>query len=337
VKQLVITRHGGPEVLQIREAPEPILTPGGARIRVRAAGLNFSDILARQGLYPDAPKPPCTTGYEVAGVVEAVATGVETPRPGDRVVATTRFGGQSEIVVVPAGRVFPLPAGWSFEEGAALPVVYLTAHHMLVRVAAAQPGESVLVHAAAGGVGLAVAELGKILQLRVIGLCSTAKHEVLRRYGVEPLDGRDPRWPEAVRRAAPGGVDVILDAVGGDSWRQGYRLLAPGGRLVCFGASTLSRPGGRHLLAALWQLLRFPRFGPLALMSDNRAVSGVNIGHLWDRDAMMRPQIAALLRYAAAGRIKPRVDRAFPLADAAAAHRYIQERKNVGKVVLVST
>jgi NADPH:quinone reductase-like Zn-dependent oxidoreductase len=337
VKQLVITRHGGPDVLEIREAPEPALTPGGVRIRVRAAGLNFSDILARQGLYPDAPKPPCTTGYEVAGVVEAVAPGVETPGPGDRVVATTHFGGQSEIVVVPAARVFPLPAGWTFEEGAALPVVYLTAHHMLVRVAAARAGESVLVHAAAGGVGLAVAELGKILHLRVIGLCSAAKHEVLRRYGVEPLDGGDPRWPEAVRRAAPGGVDVILDAVGGDSWRQGYRLLAPGGRLVCFGASTLSRPGGRHLLAAVWQLLRFPRFGPLALMSDNRAVAGVNLGHLWDRDAMMRPQIAALLRYAAEGRIKPRVDRAFGLADAAAAHRYIQERKNVGKVVLVST
>ena len=337
MKQLVITRHGGPDVLQIREAPEPALTPGGVRIRVRAAGINFSDILARQGLYPDAPKPPCTVGYEVAGVVDAVAPGLAAPRAGDAVVATTHFGGQSEIVVAPAARVFPLPPGWSFEEGAAMPVVYLTAHHMLVRVAAARPGESVLVHAAAGGVGLAVAELGKILQLRVIGLSSTAKHDVLRSYGVEPLDGRDPHWPAAVRRAAPGGVDVILDAVGGDSWRQGYRLLAPGGRLICFGASALSQPGGRRLLTALWQLLRFPRFGPLALMSDNRAVAGVNIGHLWDQDAMMRPQIAALLRYAAAGRIKPRVDRAFPLADAAAAHRFIQERKNIGKVVLVNT
>jgi NADPH:quinone reductase-like Zn-dependent oxidoreductase len=337
VKQLVITRHGGPDVLQVRDAPEPALTPGSVRIRVRAAGLNFSDILARQGLYPDAPKPPCTTGYEVAGVVDAVSPGVTTPRPGDAVVATTRFGGQSEIVVVPAERAFPLPAGWTFEEGAALPVVYLTAHHMLARVAAAQAGESVLVHAAAGGVGLAVAELGKILGLRVIGLASAAKHEVLRQYGVEPLDGRDPHWPAAVRRTAPGGVDVILDAVGGDSWRQGYRLLAPGGRLVCFGASALSQPGGRHLLAALWQLLRFPRFGPLALMNDNRAVAGVNIGHLWDQDAMLRPQIAALLRYARDGRIRPRVDRAFPLAEAAAAHRYIQERKNIGKVVLVST
>ena len=337
MKQVVIPRYGGPDVLELRDAPEPALTAGGARIRVRAAGLNFSDILARQGLYPDAPKPPCTTGYEIAGVVEAVAPDVTTTRRGDAVIALTRFGGQSEIVVVPAASVFPLPAGWSFEEGAALPVVYLTAHHMLVHVAAARAGECVLVHAAAGGVGLAVAELGKILGLRVIGLASPAKHEVLRTYGVEPLDGRDPHWPAAVRRVAPDGVDVILDAVGGDSWRQGYRLLAPGGRLVCFGASALSRPGGRHLLAALWQLVRFPRFGPLALMNDNRAVAGVNIGHLWNHEALLRPQIAALLRYAAEGRIRPRVDRAFPMADAAAAHRHIQDRKNVGKVVLVRT
>ena len=104
--------------------------------------------MARQGLYPDAPKPPCVIGYEVAGVVDAVAGGVVAPRVGERVVATTRFGGQSELVVVPAANVFPLPEGWSFEEGAAFPVVYLTAHHMLVRVAAAQPGDTVLVHGA---------------------------------------------------------------------------------------------------------------------------------------------------------------------------------------------
>ena len=163
MKQLVITRYGPPEVLAVREAPDPIVTVDTVRIRVAAAGINFSDIMARQGLYPDAPKPPCVIGYEVAGVVDAVASGVGTPRVGDRVIATTKFGGQSELVVVPAANVFPLPDGWSFEEGAAFPVVYLTAHHMLVRVAAAQPGDTVLVHAAAGGVGLAVAELGRIL------------------------------------------------------------------------------------------------------------------------------------------------------------------------------
>lgn len=335
MKQLVIPRYGPPEVLAVREASDPAVLPGTVRIRVRAAGVNFSDLLARQGLYPDAPKPPCTVGYEVAGLVDAVGAGVTALRVGDRVVATTRFGGQSELVVVPPAVVFPLPAGWSLEQGAAFPVVYLTAHHMLVRVAAARRGETVLVHAAAGGVGLAVAELSRLLGFRVLGLASTAKHGVLREYGVEPLDSRDPRWFDAVRRAAPRGVDVVLDAVGGDSWRQGYRLLAPAGRLVCYGASVLSEGTGRNLLKTIWRVVRFPRFGTLALMNDNKSVAGVNLGHLWNDQALLAPQVEALLGYAREGRLTPRVDRTFPLAEAAAAHRYIHERRNIGKVVLL--
>jgi len=334
VKQVVIPRRGAPEVLEIREAPDPAVVPGSVRIRVRAAGINFSDLLTRQGLYPDAPKLPCTVGYEVAGVVETVGPGVTTFRAGDRVVATTRFGGQSELVVTPVGSVFPLPATWSFEQGAAFPVVYLTAHHMLVRVAAARKGESVLVHAAAGGVGLAVAELGRILGLRVLGLASASKHAVLREYGVEPFDGRDPRWFDAVRRAMPGGIDIVLDAVGGDSWRHGYRLLAPAGRLICYGASGLAEGSSRNLVKVLWRLLRFPRFAPIALMNDNRTVSGVNLGHLWNEESVMVPQVQALLAYAREGKVTPRVDRVFPAAEAAAAHRYIHERRNIGKVLL---
>ena len=334
MKQLVIPRFGPPEVLEVREAPDPPVLPGTVRIRVRAAGINFSDLLARQGLYPDAPKPPCTVGYEVAGIVESIAAGVTAVRVGDRVVATTRFGGQSELVVAPASGVFPLPAGWSFEQGAAFPVVYLTAHHALVRVAAARRGESVLVHAAAGGVGLAVAEIARILGLRVLGLCGTAKHSVMREYGVEPFDSRDPRWFDAVRRAAPKGVDIVLDAVGGDSWRQGYRLLAPAGRLICYGASVLSEGSGRNILKVLWRVLRFPRFGPITLMNDNKSVAGLNLGHLWSNEKLLTPQIQALLDHAREGKLTPRVDRTFPLAEAAAAHRYIHERRNIGKVLL---
>ena len=334
MKQLVITRYGPPEVLVVRDAPDPAVLPGTVRIRVRAAGINFSDLLARQGLYPDAPKPPCTIGYEVAGLVEAVGPGVTTTRVADRVVATTRFGGQSELVVVPAAAVFSLPAGWSFEQGAAFPVVYLTAHHMLVRVAAARRGETVLVHAAAGGVGLAVAELGRLFGLRVLGLASSGKHAILREYGVAPLDSRDPRWFDAVRNMAPDGVDVVLDAVGGDSWRHGYRLLAPAGRLVCYGASGLADGVKRNVLKTLWRVIRFPRFGPLGLMNDNRSVAGVNLGHLWNDDVLLAPQIQALLGYAREGKLTPRVDRAFPLTEAAAAHRYIHERRNICKVLL---
>lgn len=335
MKQLVIPRYGPPEVLTVREAPDPPVTPGSVRIRVRAAGINFSDLLARQGLYPDAPKPPCVVGYEVAGTVDAVGTGASAPPVGSRVIAPTKFGGQSELVVVPATSVFPLPDGWSFEAGAAFPVVYLTAHHLLVRVTAARPGETVLVHAAAGGVGLAVAELARILKLRVIGLASRGKHDVLRTYQVEPLDSREPHWPDAVRRLAPRGVDIVLDPVGGDSWRQGYALLAPAGRLVCYGAAELVTGPRRNLLRVAWKTLRWPRFGPLKLMSDNRAVAGVNLGHVWDAEELVRPQYEALLRYAREGLVHPRVDRAFPFSEAAAAHRYIHERRNVGKVVLI--
>ena len=260
-----------------------------------------------------------------------MGSGFATPRLGDRVIALTKFGGQSGFVVVSAGVVFPLPDGWSFEEGAAFAVVYLTAHHLLARVAAARPQDTVLVHAAAGGVGLAVAELARILGLRVIGLASPAKHDVLRSYGVEPLDGRSPRWSEAVRRLAPAGVDIVLDAVGGASWRQGYGLLAPMGRLVCYGGSELAGGVRRNLLRVAWKALRWPRFGPLALMNQNRTVAGVMY---WDAERVVRPQVEALLGYAREGRLRPRVDRTFSLEDAAAAHRYIHERRNIGKVVL---
>lgn len=334
MKQLVITRHGPPEVLTVRQAPDPPVTPGAVRIRVKAAGVNFSDLLARQGLYPGAPKPPSVMGYEVAGTVDAVGSGVAGFRVSDRVMAITAFGGQSELVVVPAARAMPLPDGWSFEEGAALPVVYLTAHHMLVRVGAAQRGESVLVHSAAGGVGLAVAELGRIFGLRIIGLASAGKHDVLKSYGVEPVDRGNVRWAEVVRRLAPDGVDLVLDPVGGDSWRQGYALLAPMGRLICYGASELSGGATRNMLRSAWKFLRWPRFGPFALMNHNRTVSGVHLGRLWNAERLLRPQLEALLGYAREGRIRPRVDRAFPLEEAAAAHRHIHERRNIGKVVL---
>jgi NADPH:quinone reductase-like Zn-dependent oxidoreductase len=324
MKQLVIPRYGPPEVLTVREVPDPPVVPGTVRIRVRAAGINFSDLLARQGLYPDATKPPFVVGYEVAGTLES---------DGSRVMAPTRFGGQSELVDVPRGSVFPLPDSWSFEQGAAFPIVYLTAHHALVRVAAARPGETVLVHSAAGGVGLAVAEVARILKLRVIGLASPAKHDVLRTYNVEPLDNRDVHWPDAVRRLAPRGIDIVLDPIGGKSWRAGYDLLAPTGRLVCYGGAELLG-ARRNLLRVAWKALRWPRFGVLKLVSDNRTVAGMNIGHLWDSEEILKPQFEALLRYAREGLLHPRVDRAFPVSEAAAAHRYIHERRNIGKVVL---
>ena len=333
MKQLLVPRIGPPEVLRVITAPDPEPRPGEVRIRVHAAGLNFSDLLARQGLYPDAPKPPCVVGYEVAGVIDAGGDGETAFRVGDRVLAMTQFGGHSSAVVVPQALLFPLPDGWSFAEGAAFPVVYLTAYHMLVRVAAAQRGESVVVHAAAGGVGLAVAEMGRVLGLRVIGLASAAKHGVLRDYGVEPIDGRDPQWDRAVRALAPRGVDIVLDA-SGENLRRGYELLAPVGRLIIYGVSGVSTGTRRNIVRVLARVLRLPRFGPLSLMNKNVSVAGVNIGHLWHHAELLRPQMEALLVLARAGKVRPRVDREFAVEEAAAAHHYIHARRNIGKVVL---
>jgi NADPH:quinone reductase-like Zn-dependent oxidoreductase len=239
------------------------------------------------------------------------------------------------MAVVPASRTVPLPEGWSFAEGAALPVSYLTAHHGLVRVAAAQAGETILLHAAAGGVGLAVVQLARLIGIRVLGLASPAKHAVLRELGVEPFDSRAARWWEAVRRAAPAGVDVVLDTVGGASYRRSYGLLAPAGRLVCLGVSALSARRGRAVLHAAWQLVRFPWFWTIRLINDNRGLAGVHLGKLWDAEGLLRPQLDLLLEHARTGRLRPRVDRSFPLAEGAAAHAHLQSRRSIGKVVLV--
>ena len=333
-----ITRHGGPEVLEVRETPDPEPGPGQVRVRVRAAGLNFAEVMARQGLYPDAPEPPCVVGYEAAGVVDALGPGVSQPAVGQRVVALARFGAHAEAVCVPVEQTLALPDGAGFEEAAALPVNYLTAYHILFRVACVRPGERVLVHMAAGGVGIAVLQLCRTVEgVVTFGTASAAKHDELRAEGcTHPIDYRRVDYAAEVRRLTGGqGVDVVLDPLGGRDWRRGLALLRPVGRLVAYGFANLASGEQRRRLRVVSQVLRVPLLTPLGLMARNRTVSGVNIGHLWNERALLREELEALLALWRAGRIKPRVDAVFPFADAAAAHRRLSERRNVGKVVLV--
>jgi NADPH:quinone reductase-like Zn-dependent oxidoreductase len=281
-----ITRPGGPEALEVRETADPEPGVGQVRVRVRAAGLNFAEVMAAQGLYPDAPKPPCVVGYEVAGVVDALGERAPGPAAGSRVLAMTRFGGHADVVCVPAGQVLPIPDAMSFEEAAALPVNYLTAYHMLFRVACARPGERVLVHMAAGGVGTAVLQLCRTVGgLEVFGTASAAKHEVLRTEGcAHPIDYHATDYAAEVRRLTGGeGVDIVLDPLGGNDWRKGLKLLRPCGRLVAFGFANLASGQRRRPARLASQLLGIPLLTPLQLMNQNRTVSGVNIGHLWGR------------------------------------------------------
>src|SRR6188768_695425 len=237
MRQAVISRYGAPEVFQLREAPDPTPGTGEVRIRVRAAGINFADVLARLGLYPDAPKPPCVVGYEVSGTIDAVGASVTGFHSGDRVVAMTRFGGYADVVTAPIEQVFHFPDLLSDAEAAAVPVNYLTAALALYRMAALTPGETVLIHNAGGGVGIAATQLARLRRATVIGTASARKHDALRSFGIEHLiDYTTADVAAEVRKITRGrGVDVILDPIGGPSFAASYSMLAPLGRMVMFG------------------------------------------------------------------------------------------------------
>jgi NADPH:quinone reductase-like Zn-dependent oxidoreductase len=336
MRQVYIPRYGPPEVLCLRDVPAPTLTDATVRLSVQAIGVNFADIMARQGLYPDCPRPPVVVGYEVAGTLEAVGAAVSQLLPGQRVVALTRFGGYAEQVVVPAVHVFPVPQDMPATDAAALPVNYLTAYVMLYRCGHLQPAERVLIHGAGGGVGLAALQLCRLRQAEIYGTASAHKHAFLRAQGIDHiLDPRQTDVQETLMRLTAGqGIDIILDPLGGRSFAHSYQLLAPLGRLVMFGVSRLSQGRRRHMLAAAWQLLCMPWFHPLRLLNDNKAVIGVNLGHLWEQTVLLRQAMADLLHLYQQGHIRPVIAQTFPLAEAAAAHRYLQERRNIGKVVL---
>ncbi len=338
MRQVWITRVGPPEVLDLREAPDPDPKRGEVRIRMKACGINFADIMARLGVYPDAPKLPAVVGYEVAGDIDAVGEGV-VRSIGERVLAITRFGGYSDVVCVPSAAALRLPEGMSYEEGAALPVNYLTAYQTLIQMGSLKRGERVLVHSAAGGVGLAAIDLCNIHGAEVFGTASAGKHTVLKSRGVaHTIDYHTQDYEAEVKRLTNGrGVSIVLDPMGGEHWKKGYRCLGPTGRLVMFGISAAVTGTSRSIPSLLKTLLQTPLFSftPLKLMNANKALIGVNLGHLWREVDLLGTWLLQILAWYREGKIHPTIGAKFPLTEAAAAHHYIQDRKNIGKVVLV--
>jgi len=338
MRALVISKHGPPDVLQVQDRPEPDPPgPGQARVRVRAAGINFADLMARSGLYPDAPKPPCVVGYEFAGDIESVGEGVEDFKAGDRVLGGTRFGGYAELVTVGVSELVPLRGDWSYEEGAALPVNYSTAYAGLIRYGSLVKGERVLIHAAAGGVGIAATQIAKLTGAEVYGTASATKHDEIRGFGVDhPIDYRERDFVKEVRRIAGGErpLDLVMDAVGGRSFRKSFSLLRAGGRLVCFGASSVQSRDRRSIPGALRMLAETRWFNPMSLMSASKAVIGLNMLAVWDDKQSLEEYIEPLRRWIDDGSVRPVVSEAFPLERGADAHRFMHEHRNVGKVVL---
>jgi NADPH:quinone reductase-like Zn-dependent oxidoreductase len=327
----VITKHGPPGVLEVQERPDAQLGPGEVRIDVAASGVNFADVMARVGLYADAPKPPCVIGYEVAGTVLELGAGVTGLSPGERVLAGTKFGGYVSQVVVPTVDVTPLPENLTFEQGAAIPVNYATAWAALIGYGSLQAGERVLIHSTGGGVGIAATQIAKRFGAEVYGTASPSKHARCIELGVDhALDYTRSGWEQGLPE-----FDVILDAIGGKSFRRSYSQLRAGGRLVAFGAASVMSGERRNLVTALRAVVRMPRFNMIKQMSESKAVIGLNMLTLWKDRQTLEPWIRPLRALMDEGVIDPVVAGTFSFEEAGAAHTMITERRNIGKVVLV--
>ena len=334
MRAIFIERSGGCEVLRVRETPAPAPRAGEVAIAVRAAGVNFADLLARQGLYPPAPPTPCVVGYEVAGTVTEVGPGVDAGWVGKAVLAMPHFGGYAEQACVPATHVWEKPAALSFEQAAALPENYLTAWALLVGLGGLKPGETVLVHNAGGGVGLAAIDIARHLGANIIGTASRRKHEFLFARGcAHCVDYTAGDWTAPVLRITHGrGVDLAIDPIGGASWKKSFRVVRKGGRLGMFGIAGAAQHGKLGLLKLV---LSMPFFHPLALMRRNAGVFGVQMHEMYDEVDQYRAWMGEVLRGVEAGWVRPHVDKVFAFDEAAAAHAHIEGRGNIGKVILV--
>ena len=322
MKAIVFAETGGPEVLALADVPTPSVRPGSVLIKNHAIGVNFADTRFRQGVYTVKPKLPDSPGMEAAGVIEAVGDGVTSLRPGMRVAAFTSRA-YAEYCVSPAFMVIPLPDSVSFIDGATFLIQVLTAYHLLHTVDSTGPGRTVLVHSAAGGVGLAAVQLAKAAGARVFGTVSSdAKTSLAKEAGADAVINyvKEKFADEVLRLTSDRGVDLVLDAVGKPTFEEGLRCLAPFGHLVLYG-----RAGGPP--------------DPLnisALSPKSQKVSAFSLPTLTrgfpDKTRDSAERCFALLRE---GRLKLHVGKTFPLAQAAEAHRYLESRQSTGKLILL--
>jgi synaptic vesicle membrane protein VAT-1 len=338
-RRLIYRRNGGVDVFELESCEPGRPGPGELRVAVAYAGVNYADVIARRGFYKWAPALPTCVGFEVSGHVVELGEGVRDFALGDRVVAITRFGGYADELVIEARRAFRVPPDKSLAEAAALPAVNITAWRALCDVARLRRGESVLIQAVAGGVGLAALQMAKQLGLVTYGTASSAeKLSFARQQGLDHAINYVERDFEAeVMRLSGGrGVDCVLDSLGGVGLRKGYRCLARGGLLVSIGAAQVApaERGVMSLLKSGVELVRGGVFHPFQLIEDNRGIAGVQVLLLWDDPDAVQRGMDQILAWWQAGVLRPHVDRVFTLEAAAEAHAYLESRQSRGKLLL---
>lgn len=339
---VVIHRAGGYEQLAIEPRAKPEPGPSEVLVRVARIGVNYADCIVRMGLYASAKRYvgwPITPGFEVCGVVESVGADVRDLAVGQRVIALTRFGAYTTHLRVDRAQVFDAIERWSDAECAGFSAVFLTAHYALRTLANAQPGESMLVHSCAGGVGTALAQLGRAMGCTVVGVVG-ARSKVATAYeaGAHHVIVRgEGAWEQRARAIAPNGYTMVFDANGAETLARSYALLGAPGKLVIYGFATMLPRGGsgRPRWSKLaWDWLRTPRFNPLDLTTQNRSVLALNLSYLFEHRALMTDSMRALMALAASGHLRPPPVREFAFDRVADAHRALESGATVGKLVL---
>jgi NADPH:quinone reductase-like Zn-dependent oxidoreductase len=341
LKKIQINKPGSYDTLQLVEQKIPQVTANQVLITVKACGVNYADSIVRMGLYASAKELhgyPITPGFEIAGIVSQIGSDVKEFKLGDEVVALTLFGGYSSHIVLNEDRIFKKPSNLSFSQAAALPTVFLTAWFMVREQVMPKMGDNWLVHSAAGGVGSALCQLGRIAHCHVVGVVgSSHKRESALAMGANAVIDKSTQdlWLEA-ERYAPKAYQAIFDANGVSTLKQSYQHLAPMGKLCIYGfASMLPHDGKLNWFKMAIDWLRTPRFNPLDMTTSNKSVMAANLSFLSEHAQLLRTGMLELLDLFEKGDLVPPAITEFALADASKAQALIESGKTVGKLVLI--
>lgn len=335
-ERVMVTAYGEADVLRLIKEPLRAPANGEVLVRVEAAGVALGDVMRRKGVYPGGPKPPFTPGYDGVGRIEAVGEGVSGLRAGERVAfCLDGIGGYSRYVWVGERDAIPVPASIDPHEAVCLVLNYVTAYQLLHRAVPKEGVSRILVHGAAGGVGTALLELGRLLGLTMLGTASEPKLASVRGYGAQGIDYRSEDFVQAVLERYPDGVDAVFDPIGGDNWRRSALTLRPGGSLVGFGFTSVltAEPDAEAASRLLGDWSRLSRG---QWHSEKPVRTSAYSVTQWKREhpSWFRQDLQALLQLLSEGRIKPVVHTAVPLREAAEAHRLLESPRTIGKIIL---
>jgi NADPH2:quinone reductase len=341
--RLVVTQYGGPEALRVVEEDCPEPKRGEVRVKVLAAGVSLPDLMMREGIHPETPRVPFTPGWDLVGVVDRLGEGVSGIEPGQAVAALPIFGAYAEFVCLPQRELVPVPPGLDAAEAVSLILNYITAYQMLHRSAKVRAGQRVLIHGAAGGVGSALLQLGRLAGLEMYGTCSSRTASAVTGLGGIPIDYQRQDFVKEIRRLTGEGVDVVFDSIGGSHIWRSRAALRRGGRVVAYGLTgslqggrlASGRSGGRHRFREIWIFAVYIAASWIA--PGRRRVVPYSIQTLKRlKPEMFREDLIALFDLLRQRKIKPLIARRFPLAEARQAHELLGKGGVTGKIVLVT-